>query len=97
MLLLQFRQTRDDGAAAGLADDVAQEENRQHLANMVLNTFEIKIVILLLSRFSHSAARLFFVLLFTAAWAGGAENISPLGQAPDWSASGKISGDDDAR
>jgi hypothetical protein len=43
-------------------------------------------VILLLSRFSHNAARLFFVLLFTAAWAGGSENISPLGQAPDWSA-----------
>ena len=30
-------------------------------------------------------ARVFSILLFTAAVAGGAENISPLGQSPDWS------------
>ena len=33
---------RDDGAAAWLADDVAQEKNRQHLANMVLNSLKSK-------------------------------------------------------
>ena len=36
------QQARDDGAAPGLADNVAQEENRQHVANMVLNSLKSK-------------------------------------------------------
>ena len=38
MFPFQFRQAGDDRAAAGLADDVAEEKNREHGAIIVLNS-----------------------------------------------------------
>lgn len=87
--LLQIWQTRDDGVATRLSDDVAKKKNRQHGSDDRIKLRNPKLMFRIFV--THGLALLLFASLPAARAFDGesaqdtAGNVSTLGRAPDWS------------